>query len=153
METTVDQRRAYLRGLGWSDEQIDFYLDGNAPSAGATGGGWGSIGASAIPGIPDGWTPPYWELVGEPTLYERGEFDEKISKARREKESAIDAGDFDTAASLRDREKVLVAQRAEDGERSMLNYFTKCPHLDPNFILRVLNRRRVAGGLTVPTFR
>src|ERR1700681_2721419 len=41
------------------------------------------------------------------------EFDEKIADARREKESAIDAQDFEKAASLRDREKHLVAQRAE----------------------------------------
>ena len=41
------------------------------------------------------------------------EFDEKIADARREKESAIDAQDFEKAASLRDREKTLVAQRAE----------------------------------------
>ncbi|HET9563322.1 MAG TPA: ATP-dependent Clp protease ATP-binding subunit, partial [Mycobacterium sp.] len=41
------------------------------------------------------------------------EFDEKIADARREKESAIDAQDFEKAASLRDREKQLVAQRIE----------------------------------------
>ncbi len=41
------------------------------------------------------------------------EFDEKIAEARREKESAIDAQDFEKAASLRDREKQLVTQRAE----------------------------------------
>ena len=41
------------------------------------------------------------------------EFDEKIADARREKESAIDAQDFEKAANLRDREKQLVGQRAE----------------------------------------
>src|SRR5919109_1535797 len=41
------------------------------------------------------------------------EFDEKIAEARREKESAIDAQDFEKAASLRDKEKQLVAQRGE----------------------------------------
>jgi ATP-dependent Clp protease ATP-binding subunit ClpC len=41
------------------------------------------------------------------------EFDEKIAEARREKESAIDAQDFEKAANLRDREKQLVTQRAE----------------------------------------
>jgi len=41
------------------------------------------------------------------------DFDEKIAEARREKEAAIDAMDFEKAASLRDREKQLVAQRAE----------------------------------------
>src|SRR5882757_9400057 len=41
------------------------------------------------------------------------EFDEKIADVRRDKESAIDAQDFERAASLRDKEKQLVAQRAE----------------------------------------
>ncbi len=41
------------------------------------------------------------------------EFDDKIADARREKESAIDAQDFEKAANLRDKEKQLVAQRAE----------------------------------------
>jgi len=41
------------------------------------------------------------------------EFDDKIADARREKESAIDAQDFEKAARLRDNEKQLVAQRAE----------------------------------------
>ena len=37
------------------------------------------------------------------------EFDDKIADARREKESAIDAQDFEKAANLRDKEKTLVA--------------------------------------------
>ena len=41
------------------------------------------------------------------------EFDERIADARKEKESAIDAQDFEKAASLRDKEKTLVAERAE----------------------------------------
>uniref|UniRef100_UPI0024315681 ATP-dependent Clp protease ATP-binding subunit n=1 Tax=Gordonia bronchialis TaxID=2054 RepID=UPI0024315681 len=41
------------------------------------------------------------------------EFDERIADARKEKESAIDAQDFEKAASLRDKEKQLVAERAE----------------------------------------
>src|ERR687894_1150642 len=41
------------------------------------------------------------------------EFDEKIAEVRRDKESAIDAQDFEKAARLRDEEKQLVAQRAE----------------------------------------
>jgi ATP-dependent Clp protease ATP-binding subunit ClpC len=40
------------------------------------------------------------------------EFDERIAGVRREKESAIDAQDFEKAASLRDREKQLLAQKA-----------------------------------------
>ncbi|GAA4667348.1 ATP-dependent protease ATP-binding subunit ClpC [Gordonia humi] len=41
------------------------------------------------------------------------EFDDRIADARKEKESAIDAQDFEKAASLRDKEKKLVAERAE----------------------------------------
>jgi ATP-dependent Clp protease ATP-binding subunit ClpC len=41
------------------------------------------------------------------------EFDEKIAEVRREKESAIDAQDFEKAAALRDQEKQLLAKKAE----------------------------------------
>jgi len=41
------------------------------------------------------------------------EFDEKIANVRRDKESAIDAQDFEKAASLRDREKTLLADKAQ----------------------------------------
>ncbi|MFP5219666.1 MAG: ATP-dependent Clp protease ATP-binding subunit, partial [Actinomycetes bacterium] len=41
------------------------------------------------------------------------EFDERIANVRREKESAIDAQDFEKAASLRDKEKTLLAEKAQ----------------------------------------
>ena len=41
------------------------------------------------------------------------EFDERIAEVRREKESAIDAQDFEKAASLRDKEKTLLAEKAK----------------------------------------
>ncbi len=41
------------------------------------------------------------------------EFDEKIANVRRDKESAIDAQDFEKAASLRDREKTLLGEKAQ----------------------------------------
>ena len=41
------------------------------------------------------------------------EFDEKIAGVRRDKESAIDAQDFEKAASLRDREKTLLGEKAQ----------------------------------------
>jgi len=41
------------------------------------------------------------------------EFDEKIAGVRRDKESAIDAQDFDKAASLRDKEKQLLAAKSQ----------------------------------------
>ncbi|MBE7190121.1 ATP-dependent Clp protease ATP-binding subunit, partial [Jatrophihabitans endophyticus] len=40
------------------------------------------------------------------------EFDERIADVRREKESSIDAQDFEKAASLRDKEKTLLAEKA-----------------------------------------
>src|SRR5213593_4619004 len=41
------------------------------------------------------------------------EFDERIADVRREKESAIDSQDFEKAASLRDKEKTLLAEKAQ----------------------------------------
>ncbi len=41
------------------------------------------------------------------------EFDERIADVRREKESAIDAQDFEKAAALRDSEKQLLAEKAQ----------------------------------------
>jgi len=41
------------------------------------------------------------------------DFDERIADVRREKESAIDAQDFEKAASLRDKEKTLQADKAK----------------------------------------
>ncbi len=41
------------------------------------------------------------------------EFDERIAEVSREKESAIDAQDFEKAAALRDREKTLIAEKAQ----------------------------------------
>jgi len=41
------------------------------------------------------------------------DFDERIAQVRRDKESAIDAQDFERAAQLRDREKQLLGQKAQ----------------------------------------
>ncbi|HVE63330.1 MAG TPA: ATP-dependent Clp protease ATP-binding subunit, partial [Mycobacteriales bacterium] len=41
------------------------------------------------------------------------EFDERIAGVRRDKESAIDAQDFEKAASLRDKEKTLLGEKAQ----------------------------------------
>ena len=40
------------------------------------------------------------------------DLDEQIAQVRREKESAVDAKDYAQAASLRDREKELLASKA-----------------------------------------
>jgi ATP-dependent Clp protease ATP-binding subunit ClpC len=41
------------------------------------------------------------------------EFDDRIAEVRREKESSIDAQDFEKAASLRDKEKTLLAEKSQ----------------------------------------
>src|SRR6478752_4754799 len=41
------------------------------------------------------------------------DFDERIAEVRREKESAIDAQDFEKAASLRDKEKTLQGEKSK----------------------------------------
>jgi ATP-dependent Clp protease ATP-binding subunit ClpC len=41
------------------------------------------------------------------------EFDDRIAEVRREKESSIDAQDFEKAAALRDKEKTLQAEKAQ----------------------------------------
>jgi ATP-dependent Clp protease ATP-binding subunit ClpC len=66
------------------------------------------------------------------------EFDEKIADARREKESAIDAQDFEKAASLRDREKQLVGQRAEREKQWRSGDLDVVAEVDENEIAEVL---------------
>ena len=41
------------------------------------------------------------------------DFDERIAQVRRDKESAIDAQDFERAAQLRDKEKTLLGQKSQ----------------------------------------
>jgi len=66
------------------------------------------------------------------------EFDEKIAEARREKESAIDAQDFEKAASLRDREKQLVTQRTEREKQWRSGDLDVVSEVDDNEIAEVL---------------
>jgi ATP-dependent Clp protease ATP-binding subunit ClpC len=66
------------------------------------------------------------------------EFDEKIAEARREKESAIDAQDFEKAASLRDREKQLVGQRSEREKQWRSGDLDVVAEVDDNEIAEVL---------------
>src|ERR1700731_2985535 len=66
------------------------------------------------------------------------EFDEKIADARREKESAIDAQDFEKAASLRDREKQLVGQRSEREKQWRSGDLDVVAEVDDNEIAEVL---------------
>ncbi|NMN96935.1 ATP-dependent Clp protease ATP-binding subunit [Antrihabitans stalactiti] len=66
------------------------------------------------------------------------EFDDKIADARREKESAIDAQDFEKAARLRDKEKSLVAQRAEREKQWRSGDLDVIAEVDDNEIAEVL---------------
>src|SRR5574340_643608 len=66
------------------------------------------------------------------------EFDEKIADARREEEWSIEAQDFEKAASLRDREKQLVAQRAEREKQWRSGDLDAVAEVDDNEIAEVL---------------
>ncbi|MGN0125734.1 MAG: Clp protease N-terminal domain-containing protein, partial [Rhodococcus sp. (in: high G+C Gram-positive bacteria)] len=76
------------------------------------------------------------------------EFDDKIADARREKESAIDAQDFEKAASLRDKEKQLVAQRAEREKQWRAGDLDVIAEVDEEQIAEVL-----ANWTGIPVFK
>jgi ATP-dependent Clp protease ATP-binding subunit ClpA len=61
--------------------------------------------------VPDGQTGP-GALASHVTPPGLREYDEKIARVRRDKESAIDSQDFEKAAALRDTEKQLLAKKA-----------------------------------------
>jgi ATP-dependent Clp protease ATP-binding subunit ClpC len=66
------------------------------------------------------------------------EFDERIAGVRREKESAIDAQDFEKAASLRDREKKLLAQKGEREKQWKAGDMDVVAEVDDELIAEVL---------------
>ncbi|GAB2690655.1 ATP-dependent Clp protease ATP-binding subunit [Thalassiella azotivora] len=66
------------------------------------------------------------------------EFDEKIANVRREKESAIDAQDFEKAASLRDSEKKLLAAKAEREKQWKAGDMDVVAEVDEELIAEVL---------------
>ncbi|WP_328293493.1 ATP-dependent Clp protease ATP-binding subunit [Kineococcus sp. NBC_00420] len=66
------------------------------------------------------------------------EFDERIADVRREKESAIDAQDFEKAASLRDREKTVIAQRKEREKQWKAGDMDVVAEVDEELIAEVL---------------
>ncbi len=76
------------------------------------------------------------------------EFDDRIADARREKESAIDAQDFEKAASLRDKEKQLVAQRAEREKQWRAGDLDVIAEVDEEQIAEVL-----ANWTGIPVFK
>ena len=74
------------------------------------------------------------------------EFDVKIAEARREKESAIDAQDFEKAASLRDNEKQLISAKADREREWKAGDLDVVAEVDEELIAEVL---AVATGIPI----
>ena len=67
------------------------------------------------------------------------EFDDKIASARKEKESAIDGQDFELAATLRDKEKNLIAEKVEAEKNWKATDLDKVTEVDEELIAQVLS--------------
>src|SRR4249920_3457870 len=76
------------------------------------------------------------------------EFDERIAQTRREKESAIDAQDFEKAASLRDTEKKLLAAKADREKQWKAGDMDIVAEVDEELIAEVL-----ATATGIPVFK
>ncbi|QCB95868.1 ATP-dependent Clp protease ATP-binding subunit [Arthrobacter sp. PAMC25564] len=74
--------------------------------------------------------------------------DEKISAMKLEKESAIDAQDFEGAASLRDKEQKLIAERAEKERQWKSGGMDDISEVDEELIAEVL-----ANSTGIPVFK
>ncbi len=67
------------------------------------------------------------------------EMDDKIAQVRHEKESAIDGQDFEKAASLRDSEKQLIAEKAEREKTWKAGDLDVVAEVDEELIAQVLS--------------
>src|ERR671934_51580 len=76
------------------------------------------------------------------------EFDERIADVRREKESAIDAQDFEKAASLRDKEKTLLGEKAKREQEWKAGDMDVVAEVDEELIAEVL-----ATSTGIPVFK
>ncbi len=76
------------------------------------------------------------------------DFDDRIAATRREKESAIDAQDFEKAAALRDTEKQLLAQKAEREKQWKAGDMDVVAEVDEELIAEVL-----ATATGIPVFK
>ena len=74
------------------------------------------------------------------------EFDDKIAKVRKEKESAIDGQDFEKAAALRDTEKNLMLEKAEREKTWKAGDLDMVTEVDEELIAEVLS---IATGIPV----
>lgn len=66
-------------------------------------------------------------------------FDDKIAEVRKEKESAIDGQDFEKAASLRDKEKQLMAEKSEREKSWKAGDLDVVAEVDEELIAEVLS--------------
>jgi ATP-dependent Clp protease ATP-binding subunit ClpC len=76
------------------------------------------------------------------------EFDEKIANVRRDKESAIDAQDFEKAASLRDKEKQLLGEKSQREKEWKAGDMDVVAEVDEELIAEVL-----ATATGIPVFK
>ncbi len=76
------------------------------------------------------------------------EFDEKIAGVRHDKESAIDSQDFEKAASLRDKEKQLLAAKAKREKEWKTGDMDVVAEVDGELIAEVL-----AASTGIPVFK
>jgi ATP-dependent Clp protease ATP-binding subunit ClpC len=76
------------------------------------------------------------------------EYDERIANVRREKESAIDAQDFEKAAALRDKEKQLLAEKAKREKEWKAGDMDVVAEVDEELIAEVL-----ATATGIPVFK
>ena len=74
------------------------------------------------------------------------EFDDKIAAVRKEKESAIDGQDFELAASLRDKEKNLISEKADREKTWKAGDLDVVTEVDEELIAEVLS---IATGIPV----
>jgi len=76
------------------------------------------------------------------------EFDEKIAKARHDKEAAIDAQDFEKAAALRDTEKTLIQAKAAREQEWKAGDLDVVAEVNEDLIAEVL-----AAATGIPVFK
>src|ERR1700755_396684 len=76
------------------------------------------------------------------------DFDERIAQVRRDKESAIDAQDFEKAASLRDKEKNLLNEKAQREQQWKSGDLDVVAEVDDEQIAEVL-----AAWTGIPVFK
>ena len=76
------------------------------------------------------------------------EYDERIANVRRDKESAIDAQDFEKAASLRDKEKQLLVEKAAREKEWKAGDMDVVAEVDEELIAEVL-----ATATGIPVFK